>query len=592
LVRLLRLSMSRRGAALLALGHRAVTRRGRRSSLGLERPYPWESAYPEGVTWHLDIAAKPVTAILDDAIARFPERPCLQFYGRKYTYTEVGDLVARAARGFQDLGVGPGVKVGLLLPNSHYYVICYYAVLKAGGTVVNYNPLYAEHEVARQIRDSGTQVMVTMNLNMLYEKVADRLSDSGLDKIVVCRMSSAFQFPANAFFAIVKRKEIADIPADAQHVKFEKLLANDGDPRPIDIEPDSAVAVMQYTGGKIGVPMGAMLTHAGLYKNAQQMRLWAPDIKLGQECVLAVLPLTHVFGMTGVMNYGLTIGAEIALLPRFKTGEVLKLIEQKQPSILFAVPTMFAMFNSHPDIAEQDLSSLRYCISGGAALPADIKATFEKITGCRIVEGYGLSETGPVCTVNPFDGNDRDGSVGQPVPGTVIKLVSLDNPNKLVRLGESGEVCVSGPQVMAGYWLQKDESEAVLDNGFLRTGDIGYLDSDGFLYLTGRIKKLIISGGFNVYPRMVEEAILHHPAVEAVAVCGIPDQQRGENVKAYVLLRPGESLTARALRLFLRDKIAPYEMPRKVDFVKTFPDGLTGSRSTEQFAPLTVEAAE
>jgi long-chain acyl-CoA synthetase len=338
--------------------------------------------------------------------------------------------------------------------------------------------------------------------------------------------------------------------------------------------------------------MGAMLTHAGLYRNAQQMRLWAPEVKPGHECVLAVLPLTHVFGMTGVMNYGLTIGAEIALLPRFKTGEVLKLIEQKRPSILFAVPTMFAMFNSHPEIADQDLTSLRYCISGGAGLPADIKSTFESLTGCRIVEGYGLSETGPVCTVNPFDGTDRDGSVGLPVPGTVVKLVSLDNPNKPVRIGERGEVCVSGPQVMAGYWLQKDETEAVMADGFLRTGDIGYLDTDGFLYLTGRAKNLIISGGFNVYPRMVEEAILHHPVINAVAVCGIPDQQKGENVKAYVVLRDGAELTARALRGFLRDKIAPYEMPRKVEFVDEFPDGLAGTWLDEFVEPIRAEAAE
>jgi len=588
----LRQTVAKLGGGLLALGWRGTTSRGRHSRFGLARPYPWEPAYPKGVSWDLDVAAKPVTAILDQAIADFPQRPCLQFYGRKYTYAEVGDLVARATKGFQDLGVGPGVKVGLQLPNSHYYVICYYAVLKAGGTVVNFNPLYAEHEVARQIRDSGTRVMVTMNLNMLYQKVADRLHDSGLDKIVVCRMSSAFQFPANALFAIVKRKEIADIPGDAQHVKFEKLLANDGDPSPVDIDPETDVAVMQYTGGKIGVPMGAMLTHAGLYRNAQQMRLWAPDVKLGKECVLAVLPLTHVFGMTGVMNYGLSIGAELALLPRFKTGEVLKLIEQKRPSIVFAVPTMFAMFNSHPDLTNYDLSCLRYCISGGAALPTDIKSKFEETTSCRIVEGYGLSETGPVCTVNPFDGSDRDKSVGLPVPGTVVKIISLDNPNKPLRLGEHGEVCVSGPQIMAGYWLQKAETEAVMDGGFLRTGDIGYLDRDGFLYLTGRLKNLIISGGFNVYPRMVEEAILHHPAVVATAVCAIPDQQRGENVKAYVMLRTGESLTARALRQFLREKIAPYEMPRKVQFVETFPDGLSVARSDEQSVYWNAEAAE
>ncbi len=592
LMRRWRLIVSQRGGQWLRLDWRLATRQGRLARLGLARPYPWEPTYPLGVSWDFDEPAQTLPELLDRAVEQFSDRPCLQFYGRKYTYAQTGDLVARAAKGFQALGVGPGVKVGLLLPNSHYYVICYFAVLKAGGTVVNYNPLYAEQEVARQIRDSGTKVMVTMNLNMLYQKVSDRLDDSDVETVVVCRMSSAFQFPANAFFAIVKRKEIADIPSDDRHLRFEKLVANDSDPQPVDIDPENDVAVMQYTGGKIGVAMGAMLTHAGLFRNAKQMRLWAPDVKLGQECVLAVLPLTHVFGMTGVMNYGLTIGAEIALLPRFKTGEVLKLIEQKHPSILFAVPTMFAMFNSHPDLADQDLSSLRYCISGGAALPGDIKSDFEKVTGCRIVEGYGLSETGPVCTVNPFDGRDRDGSVGLPVPGTVIKVVSLTNPKKPVPPGKRGEVCVSGPQVMTGYWLRQDETATVFEDGYLRTGDIGYLDRDGFLYLTGRLKNLVISGGFNVYPRMVEEAILQHPSVKAVAVCGIPDQQRGENVKAYVTLRSGEKLTARALRLFLRDKIAPYEMPRKVEFVDVFPDGLIGSEAADDLSHWNAQAAE
>ncbi len=540
------------------------------------RPYPWEAAYPEGLDWHFEVTPRPLFSILDDAIAAYPDRPCLSFLGKGYSYREVGELVAKAAKGFQEIGVGKGVKVGLFLPNSHYYVVCYHAILKAGGTVVNFNPLYAEREIAHQVRDSGVRIMVTLNLNTLYPKIAGRLDDTGLESVVVCSMSGALPLAKKALFAVFKRKEIADIPDDAAHLKFERLIANDGDFTAVAIDPVHDTAVLQYTGGTTGLPKGAELSHANLYANTLQTRLWSTEVRPGEDRLLAVLPLFHVFGMTAIMNFGLQSGTELVLLPRFRTNEVLKAIQRERPSVFFGVPTIYSAINSHKEREKHDLSSLRYCVSGGAPLPLEVKQTFEAASGCILVEGYGLTEAGPVCTINPLIDPGKPGSAGLPIPGTLIEIVSLDDPSKVLPLGERGEVCVSGPQVMSSYWRQDAETENVLREGRLRTGDVGYLDEDGFLFLIDRIKDLIITGGYNVYPRMVEEALYLHPAVAEAAVCGIPDRHHGEIVKAFVVLRGGEKLQGLELRQFLKDKVAPFELPRRFEFLDEIPKTVVG----------------
>ena len=541
-----------------------------------QRPFPWEASYPAGLSWDAALPARPLSDILDEAVATWPKNPCLEFLGRRYTYAEVGELVDRAARGLQDLGVRKGDRVGLLLPNSSYYVICYFAVLKAGGTVVNFNPLYAEPEIARQIRDSGLRVMVTINLGMIYPKVNRQLERSGLETIVVCDMGAAMPVTKRALFAIFKRREVASIPNDESHVKFAKLIANDGKPAPLEIDPARDLAVLQYTGGTTGVPKAAMLSHANLSANAAQTLMWVPGLVPGEERILAVLPLFHVFGMTAVMNVGLSCGAELLLLPRFKVTEALSAIDREKPSVLMGVPTMYSAINSFRECDNYDLSSLKFGISGGAALSLSIKTAFEAISGCRLVEGYGLSEAGPVCTINPFEGAYKANAAGLPLPGTEIEVVSLEDPDKVLPAGEPGEICIRGPQVMAGYWRQPEETDLVLSQGRLRTGDVGYMDEDGYVFLIDRIKDLVISGGFNVYPRMVEEAILEHTAVEEAAVAGVPDRHRGEVVKAFVVLREGAVLTAAALRGFLKERLAPFEVPRKVEFVEEIPKTLIG----------------
>ena len=550
--------------------------------MAFERPYPWEPSYPDGVSWDVEIEQRSLCDLVDEAVDRFANNPCLDFFGKKYSYREFGILVARAAKGFQQLGVTKGMRVGLFLPNSPYYVICYHAILKAGGTVVNFNPLYAEREITRQIDDSEARILVTMNLKGLYRKVAGRLEDSCLEKIVVCRMSAALPFPENALFALMKRGEVSQVPSDSHHVRFDKLVANDGTLEPVAIDPEQDVAVLQYTGGTTGEPMGAMLTHANLQANTIQTRLWATGATPGAEKVMAVLPLFHVFGMTGVMNVSLMIGAEIQLLPRFKVSEVLKAIDKQRPTIFMGVPTMYSAINGQKDLDKYDLSSLTHCLSGGSALALSIKTTFETLTGCVLVEGYGLTEAGPVCTINPFTGLNKPDSIGLPIPGTTVRIAALKDPDRLLATGEHGEICVAGPQIMVGYWNRPETTQEALRGGLLRTGDVGYIDADGYVFLIDRIKDLIITGGFNVYPRMVEEAIYLHPGVEEVVVCGVPDQHRGELVKAYVKLRDGVAMTAAELRGFLHDKLATFELPRRVEFRDELPRTLIGKPSRRE----------
>ena len=324
------------------------------------------------------------------------------------------------------------------------------------------------------------------------------------------------------------------------------------------------------------MPKGARLTHANLYANAQQLALWRPPSGGDKEIMLGALPLFHAFGMTAVMNLALTIGAELVLLPHFKLSEVLKTIDRERPTIFIGVPTMFSAINAARDLAKFDLSSLEYCVSGGAPLPTAVQRKFEELTGCTLAEGYGLSEAGPVCSVNPLGGRNKPGTVGLPLPGTLIEIVNLARPDRPQPAGEPGEICVSGPQVMLGYANRAQDNVDAFRGGRLHTGDVGYLDADGYLHIVDRIKELILTGGFNVYPRMVEEAIYLHPAVEEVAVCGVADNHRGETVMGFVKLKAGQSLTAAELRAFLQDKLAPFEIPRKIEFREELPKTFIG----------------
>lgn len=547
-------------------------------------PPPWLKAYPKGIDWALRVAPGLITSRLDASVVAYGARPCTYFMGKRLTYAEIGTLSDRAAKGLQGLGVREGVKVGLLLPNSPTFVIFYHAVLKAGGTVVNFNPLYSVEEIDFQAEDSGTRIMVTLDLAATFDKVEALLESGRLDKAVVADFGALL--PAIKSMALKLRRgpKLADIrktPARAKVVTEREVMANDGRYTKPAIGPET-VAVLQYTGGTTGTPKGAMLTHANLSANLQQVTAWW-NRKPGEgDRIIGVLPLFHVFAMTTVMNFGVSQGMEIILLPRFELIETLKLISKLKPTMMPGVPTLFNAMLRHPHIRNFDLSSLEFCISGGAGLPVEVKKGFEAISGCALTEGYGLSETSPVATCNPHDRPPKAGSIGLPLPATTISIRSLEDPAIEMKQGETGEICIAGPQVMPGYWNKTEETRNAFIGKFFRTGDVGYMDEEGFIFIVDRIKDMINCSGFKVYPRRIEDALYEHPAVEEASVIGISDRYRGEAPKAFVKLKEGASASTSDLHEFLRGKLSKIELPAEIEFRDQLPKTMIGKHSKRE----------
>jgi long-chain acyl-CoA synthetase len=550
------------------------------------RTYQWLRHYPPGVTWDQTFVPMAMHEVMASAVARFGARPCTNFLGRIMTYAEVGAQIDKVAAGLQGQGVRKGSKVGLFMPNCPTFIIYYFAVLKAGGTVVNYNPLYTLEELAFQIRDSETELMVTLDLKVLFDKVEALIQSGTLKRAVVASFPSLLPASKSVLFKLFKGKELVNAarsPVAASLLFDARLTENDGRlTSHVHIEPETDVAVLQYTGGTTGTPKGAMLTHANISVNCQQGAQWATNLRSGQERALAVLPFFHVFAMTAVMNFSILEGAEMIIMPRFVLDDALKLIDQTKPTVMPGVPTMFNAMLNHPKLKSFDLSSLKYCVSGGAPLPIEVKQRFEALTGCKVVEGYGLSEASPSVTCNPVEGPVKQGSIGQPLPGTIVSLRDLADPTREVALGEKGEICVKGPQVMLGYWRKPQDTASQFVEGYLRTGDVGIMDEDGFIFIVDRIKDLIICSGYNVYPRRIEEAIYTHPAVEEVTVIGIKDAYRGEAPKAFVKVKAGASLDADALRGHLDAKLSKIEMPAVFEFRDVLPKTMIGKLSKKE----------
>ena len=544
--------------------------------------YPWETAYTGIGQWHTALPAKPLYSIFDESVVRFANRPCIEFMKRTYTYAEIAHQIDCAAAGLQKLGVVKGTRVGLCMPNTPYSVICYFAVLKAGGIVVNINPLYAAQEIEHLVRDSAMEMAITIDLKQLFSKIAPLIGTAELRRVVVCNFSATLTTIKGTLFSIWKYNEISKLPNDERFIWFDALIDNDGKHSLPEIDPESDIAVLQYSGGTTGVPKGAMLTHANVFVNTEQIRRMYKDAREGRERILIVLPLFHVFAMTVGMNYGIATGARLVLLPRFEIEETLKTIRDAKPTIFPAVPALFSAISTHPGLNKGDLASIRICVSGGAPLPLATKIDFEALTGCQIVEGYGLSEASPVATCNPVDGIQKPGSVGIPLSGTIVEIRDPQNRAKQMPQGEIGEICIDGPQVMAGYWRGQTETAQALDGRLLHTGDLGYMDEDGFLFMVDRQKDLILNGGFNVYPRIVEEALQQFPDVVEAAVIGIPHQQQGEVPKAFVVLRAGAAESADAIHAFLGDRLSPMEMPREIEFRQQLPKTLVGKLSKQE----------
>lgn len=551
--------------------------------------HSWERSYPAGVRWDIEIESRPAYEVLNEAVAAFGPVIAIDFMGKTMTYSDLDGLVDRAAAGFQKLGVGPGVRVGLFLPNTPHFVIAFFGVLKAGGIVVNYSPLDAVQTLKHKAEDSGTEMIVTLDLKALYPQMAQVLEATPVKKLIVGTLQEMLPFPKNLLFPLVKRGEIASVPADDRHVRFSSLIDNDGvyEARTIS-DPDDEVAVLQYTGGTTGVPKGAMLTHGNLVAAYSQYREFAGGdpaaLEVGLDSFLAVLPLFHIFALQINMFLALGAGAKLILHPRFELEAVLKDIHAKKPSVFAGVPAMYTAINNRPDIAKYDLSSLRYCVSGGAPLPLETLQQFEKLTGTRICEGWGMTETCPAGTGIPLYGTYKEGSCGIPLPRIEMRVYDFETSTQQLPAGEKGEICITGPNIMKGYWEKPDATrDAFNADGFFRTGDSGYIDEDGYVFLIDRIKDMILCSGFNVYPRVVEEAIYQHPDVEEVIVIGISDATRGQSPKAFIKLKAGASaFSLEELQAFLQDKLGRHEMVRAIDIRDELPKTPVGKLSKKE----------
>ncbi|HEY4069171.1 MAG TPA: long-chain fatty acid--CoA ligase, partial [Burkholderiaceae bacterium] len=478
-----------------------------------------------------------------------------------------GELANRAAKGFQDLGVGPGVHVGLFMPNTPHYPIAFFGVLKAGGTVVNYSPLDAERVLAHKIEDSETDLLVTLDLAALYPPMARMLGSTRLKTLIVGNLSDFAAHPAAVRAHLQGAGQLAPVAADARHLSFDQLLETDGRFEPHALgHLTQAVVVLQYTGGTTGLPKGAMLTHANLTAAcAQYFETSQGDPRVlteGQERALVVLPLFHIYALTVNLLYGVRLGAHLVLHPRFELDAAIDDLIEKKISLFCGVPTMYMAMAGHPKVKGGDLRSLRFCGSGGAPLPVEVGERFFELTGAQLCEGWGMTETSPTGTFTPSYGMRKAGSCGMPIPNIELKFESLAEPGRDAAPGEPGELCIRGPNVMRGYWKNPEATaKSMTPDGFFRTGDVARMDEDGFVFIVDRTKDMLLCGGYNVYPRVIEEAIYEHPSVEEACVIGIPDAYRGQSPKAFVKLkRDAPPLSLDELKAFLKDRIGKHEM--------------------------------
>lgn len=546
---------------------------------------PWTKSYPPGARWDAPFAPEPLQSVLETSARLYAGLPALEFMGRRIAYEELDALANRAAAGFQKLGVGPGVHVGLYLPNTPHYVIAFFGVLKAGGVVVNYSPLDALNTLTLKVENSETDLLVTLDLAALMPQAEKLLAATRLKALVVGAFAEFAGAPGPVAAHMKAAGMLADVPADDRHVAFADLIANDGR---YEVYPlgdlTEALAVIQYTGGTTGAPKGAMLSHANLTAACMQYVETSVVIEKGKERVLCVLPLFHIYALSAVLIMALRNGCEVILQPRFDAAAVVKDIVEKKVTIFPGVPTMHVALLSLPDIRKQDLSSLRYIGSGGAPLPVAVLQELEAIAGCRVAEGWGMSETSPAGTFTPHGVAPHPGSCGVPHPHVEMKFVDVTDPEKTLPLRESGEICIKGPNVTRGYWKSPAATQAAFTrDGYFRTGDVGYMDADGFVYIVDRTKDMLLCGGFNVYPRNIEEAVYQHPSVEEVSVIGVPDPYRGETPKAFVKLKAGAApLTLDGLRTFLQDKLGKHEMIGALEIRPDLPKTPVGKISKKE----------
>ncbi|MCB0046680.1 MAG: long-chain fatty acid--CoA ligase [Caldilineaceae bacterium] len=549
--------------------------------------HPWTAHYEEGVPTTIDIPAIPLHEVLHDSAAKYPNNIAVRMVLKylplglviqsRMTYRELDRQSNRFAHALIGMGVKPGDRVAIMLPNLPETVIAFYGVLKAGGTVVNTNPTYTPRELHHQLSDSGAETIIIMS--GLYPRLQQIRDQVNVRNVIVADVPDSLSWP---FSKLVERQvrsagQMADVPEASDIHRFGSLLnTQPSSPPDVKVALDDPV-LFQYTGGTTGVPKAAMLTHHNLVGNSAQMDAWFAKIEYGKERTLFALPAFHVYGMTVAMLFTIFAGSELVIVPDPRnTSHILDVIQNEKVTLYPGVPAMYIGIINHPKVQEYNLRSIKACLSGGSALPVEVAQQFEEITGGRLVEGFGMTETSPVTHANPIYGERRIGSIGLPLPNTGAQIISLEPDEQgeftVLPVGDEGELRVRGPQVMKGYWGRDDETAKTLSpDGWLHTGDIAKMDDDGYFYIVDRKKDLIIAGGYNIVPREVEEVLFAHPAIMEAAVIGSPHPKRGETVKAFIVLGDGKSATQEEIDAYCRENLAPYKVPRLYEFRDELP---------------------
>ena len=551
------------------------------------RPHgPWTSHYDPGVPAELEYPDAALGELLDDAAESHPEATATIFFGRRRSYRGLHRDVVRFAAGLRALGVRPGDRVAIMLPNCPQFLIAFYATLRIGAVVVPCNPLYTPREIAHQLADSGAETIVV--LSRVYPVIRAARADTPLRNVIVTNIKEEMPAVTRLLFTLAKEKKDGHrqaLAGDPGAVAFPAVLRSGGDGAAATVQP-SDLAVLQYTGGTTGVPKAAMLSHRALLANTLQCRAWFGNLTDGQDTMMAVMPLFHVYGLTTVMNMGVQAAAALILEPQFDLGRVLADTQKFRPKLFHGAPRIYNAVVNAPDAAKYDLRSIEACISGSAPLMVETARKFKELTGGNLVEGYGLTEASPVTHCNPVltESLNRIGTIGLAFPDTDTRIVDLETGEHDVAPGVAGELIIRGPQLMDGYYRKPEETAATLRNGWLYTGDIATLDADGYVSIVDRKKEMIIVSGFNVYPREVEEALARHPAVVESAAIGVPHPIKGEEVKAFVVRKPGATATAEELIAFCRESLAPFKVPKAIEFREVLPKTLIGKILRRQLA--------
>ncbi|MFW6113852.1 MAG: long-chain-fatty-acid--CoA ligase [Actinomycetota bacterium] len=507
----------------------------------------------------------PLYQLLELSCVKYDEHTATIFFDQKITYGELRDHVRRLAAALKDMGIKKGDRVAIMLPNSPQFIISYYGVLEAGAVVANISPLHVEREIEYELNDSGAETIIYLDL--FDSRIQAVKGSTPLKRIIATSISDYMQTPGDV-----------NVEKDANTYYLREVIAESAPKVPdVDIDPENDLAALQYTGGTTGLPKGVMLTHRNLVANAMQCALWAKEfVETGQDVYLDVIPFFHSYGQTVGMNNAIFNAASLLLIPQFEINMMLKAIQKYQPNFFPGVPTLYVAILSHPDAKDYGVDKIRLCNSGSAPLPVEVHRQFARISGGIFAEGYGLSEASPVTHSNPIVGMKKPGSIGIPLPDTEAKIVDLKTGQQELEVGEPGELIIRGPQVMKGYWNKPEETASTLRDGWLYTGDICTMDSDGYFYVVDRKKDMIIAGGFNIYPREIDEVLYEHPKVQEAVAVGVPDEYRGETVKAYVVLKAGEECTEDEIISFCRERLAAYKAPRIVEFREELPKTMVG----------------